>query len=351
MKEYKLAEFLKAYDTILFDMDGVITSEQAYWDSAALTVYEMLYSSQYYGDKVLDAKNAEDNLSKIRKDIFCSDRTIRLVKDKGVNSNWDLAYVVLSAALISEKELSFEDVYKKIDSSGKDAFEIYDTLAELLSVKFKKEKAYFERLSTFWQEVTNCFQEWYLGDINYKNTYSSLPRLSDKSGFMSAEKPLVDHDKLICLLKLLKSDNKRLGVGTGRLRAESEPVLINWGAREFFDDDALITYNDVTSSEEELAACGLNVNLTKPHPFMFLKGHFGNEISAIDIVNENYDKESLNRTLVIGDAGADLFSARAGGFSFAAVLTGVQGQDARTFFEKENATFILNDVLELMVEK
>ncbi len=351
MKEYKLAEFLKAYDTILFDMDGVITSEQAYWDSAALTVYEMLYSSKYYGDNELDAKTVENNLTEIRKDIFCSDRTIRLVKNKGVNSNWDLAYVVLSAALTSDKDTSFEAVYKKIDSSGEDAFEIYDTLAECLSIKFKKDKAYFERLSTFWQEVTNCFQEWYLGDINFRNTYTSLPILSGKSGFMSAEKPLVDHDKLIKLLKLLKANGKRLGVGTGRLIAESEPVLISWGAREFFDDDALITYNDVTSAEEALAACGVNANLTKPHPFMFLKGHFGDKISIEDIVNESYDKKSLSRTLVIGDAGADLFSAKAGGFDFAAVLTGVQGKNARAFFEKENATFILNDVLELMVEK
>ena len=351
MKEYKLAEFLKAYDTILFDMDGVITSEQAYWDSAALTVYEMLYSSKYYGDNELDAKNIEDNLAKIRKDIFCSDRTIRLVKNKGVNSNWDLAYVVLAATLISGKDAKFEEIYQKIDSAGKDAFEIYDTLAELLSIKFKKEKAYFERLSTFWQEVTNCFQEWYLGDENYENTYSTLPVLSGKSGFMSDEKPLVDHNKLICLLKLLKSGGKRLGVGTGRLRAESEPVLISWGAREFFDDDSVITYNDVTSAEETLSTSGDNVNLTKPHPFMFLKGHFGNKVSVEDIVNKNYNKESISRTLVIGDAGADLFSAKAGGFDFAAVLTGVQGKDARAFFEKENATFILNDVLELMVEK
>ncbi|MBR5157415.1 MAG: HAD hydrolase-like protein, partial [Clostridia bacterium] len=162
---------------------------------------------------------------------------------------------------------------------------------------------------------------------------------------------LVDHNKLICLLKLLKSGGKRLGVGTGRLRAESEPVLISWGAREFFDDDSVITYNDVTSAEETLSTSGDNVNLTKPHPFMFLKGHFGNKVSVEDIVNKNYNKESISRTLVIGDAGADLFSAKAGGFDFAAVLTGVQGKDARAFFEKENATFILNDVLELMVEK
>lgn len=351
MKQYKLAEFLKAYDTILFDMDGVVTSEQVYWDSAALTVYEMYYGSHYYGSKELNAKLLENDLTHIRKDVFCNDRTIRLVKDKGVNSNWDLAYVVLSMALIVGKDADFETVYREIDSSGESAFDLYDKIAERLSFKYSKSKTHFERLSTFWQEVTSCFQEWYLGDNLFEKTYRTSPLLKNKNGFMSAEKPLVDHDKLMQLLELLKADGKRLGVGTGRLKAESEPVLISWGARDFFAEDAIITYNDVTAAEKSLSEQDININLTKPHPFMFLKGCFGDRVSVNDIIDENYDSSRLKRTLVVGDAGADLFSAKAGGFDFAAVLTGVQGKDARSFFEKENATFILNDVLELMVEK
>ena len=38
----KLAKFLDKYDTVIFDMDGVITSEQNYWNCAALTVWEYL---------------------------------------------------------------------------------------------------------------------------------------------------------------------------------------------------------------------------------------------------------------------------------------------------------------------
>ena len=30
------------FDKIIFDMDGVITSEFIYWDAAALTIYELL---------------------------------------------------------------------------------------------------------------------------------------------------------------------------------------------------------------------------------------------------------------------------------------------------------------------
>ena len=37
------------FDKIIFDMDGVVTSEYIYWDAAALTVYELLYSHKFYG--------------------------------------------------------------------------------------------------------------------------------------------------------------------------------------------------------------------------------------------------------------------------------------------------------------
>ena len=33
---------------IVFDLDGVITSEEAYWDAAGLTLHELLYSPSYW---------------------------------------------------------------------------------------------------------------------------------------------------------------------------------------------------------------------------------------------------------------------------------------------------------------
>src|SRR5260370_40031994 len=34
---------------LIFDLDGVITSEEAYWDAAGLTLHELLYSPRYWG--------------------------------------------------------------------------------------------------------------------------------------------------------------------------------------------------------------------------------------------------------------------------------------------------------------
>ena len=35
-------------DLLIFDLYGVITSEEAYWDAAGLTLHELMYSPRYW---------------------------------------------------------------------------------------------------------------------------------------------------------------------------------------------------------------------------------------------------------------------------------------------------------------
>lgn len=97
----KLKTFTDKYNKIIFDMDGVMTSEQCYWDTAALTVYELLNSRKYFGSRALDLSNVFANVKMIRSLIFSNDEIITVLKNKGVNSNWDLAYVVFCASIIN----------------------------------------------------------------------------------------------------------------------------------------------------------------------------------------------------------------------------------------------------------
>src|SRR5579864_918301 len=48
-------------DLIIFDLDGVITSEEAYWDAAGLTLHELLYSPRYWGLHEIDTKFVHDS--------------------------------------------------------------------------------------------------------------------------------------------------------------------------------------------------------------------------------------------------------------------------------------------------
>ena len=88
----KLAKFLDKYDTVIFDMDGVITSEQNYWNCAALTVWEYL---NYNSGQKINAAECMQNISKIRSHVFSDDELISVLKGKGVNSNWDLGSVTV----------------------------------------------------------------------------------------------------------------------------------------------------------------------------------------------------------------------------------------------------------------
>ena len=72
---------------IIFDMDGVITSEYIYWKTAALTVYELLYSHRYFGHQDIDRAWCRKNVSLIYDTVFCGERTIAAVERLGVNTN------------------------------------------------------------------------------------------------------------------------------------------------------------------------------------------------------------------------------------------------------------------------
>lgn len=67
------------------------------------------------------------------------------------------------------------------------------------------------------------------------------------------------------------------------------------------------------------------------------------------IIDGNYPRDLTKRTLIVGDAGADIFAAKAMGADFCAVLTGIQGQSARGFFEEQKAGYILNSIEDFLI--
>jgi len=332
----KIKDFLNKYDTILFDMDGVITSEQAYWTCAALVVYEMLTSREFFGDGKAYDTDMYNKRKQIRDEVFCGDKTISTLKNKGVNSNWDLAYVVLAEALLCEK-YDFDDVYERVCKYDNDVFLHYDILAQKLSKKFGKTKEYYARLGPFWDEVCAVFQKIYLGE-------------ADAPPLMGDEMPIFSVEQTKKVLSALKENGKSLGTGTGRPLCELKSPFERWGLTQFFDKERLITYDEVVNAEEQMAREGVLLGLTKPHPFMFLKGALKKDYLTQKIVSGDYDKAILSKTLVVGDAGADMLSAQAGGMDFLAVLTGISGKAAKPYFEAHGATYILDSICDMIID-
>src|SRR5437870_140222 len=88
---------------IIFDLDGVITSEEAYWDTAGLTLHELMYSPRYWNLQASrnysPAITAEESRRISRSTLPESE--IMAYKARSINSNWDTCYVAVCLRLIN----------------------------------------------------------------------------------------------------------------------------------------------------------------------------------------------------------------------------------------------------------
>lgn len=340
-----MAKFLDKYDTVIFDMDGVITSEQNYWNCAALTVWE--YLSRNCG-KEINSAECMKKIPQIRKTVFCGDKLISVLKSKGVNSNWDLGYVTVLIAWICSGADGWGDFSQALEYAeglSENIIDEYDKLAENCAAKTGFEYERLKRNGLMWQTMRDIFQEWFLGDRLFLERCGHEPLNRGKKGLIYKEEPIIEKDKLIALLRLL-SANKRVCTGTGRPYIEMIQPIEDWGIKQYFAPDGLCNYDHVVAAEKELA----NDALTKPHPYMFLKALYGTDYDNKKLASGDYDREKIKKTLVVGDAGADILAARAMGADFCAVLTGIQGGSARGYFEELDAAYILNSAADFLEE-
>ncbi len=336
-----MKSFLDKYDTVIFDMDGVITSEQNYWNSAALTVWE--YLNWNMGIEIASPECMK-KLPEIRGRVFCDDELISALKGRGVNSNWDLGYVTVLISWIvygSEKIGDFSAVLDYAGQLPDNILDAYDLLAKRASEKTGFDYDWMRRNGLMWKTMRSIFQGWFLGD-ELAAARNMPPLHPGKPGLVYAEEPIIDKAALIRLLSEL-SETKRVCTGTGRPSDEILEPLRCWDALKYFAPDGLCNYDHVVKAEAENGS-----TLTKPHPYMFLKALYGTDYEDTRIINGDYDRDKISKTIVVGDAGADILAAQAMGADFCAVLTGVSGQAARRYFEAHNAGYILNSVADML---
>lgn len=325
-------------DTIIFDMDGVITSELGYWKSAALTVYELMYDYRFYGNRDIDRDWCQKNVDMIYDTVFNGGKTVTAVKELGVNTNWDLAYLVFCVAKYLDPMVEtfdkayYESVCMFIENMEIHPPELYAGVEGLLATVLPRKEGYFKRgEGELWEELISCFQRWYHGD-------------EEVLGMKELDEPLLPLPEIKDTLAALKNAGFRLGIGTGRPKDEILHPLARWGLSDYFDTELCATYDEVLAAQREVE---VDYPLAKPHPFVFLKAAFGTEFSNKELCEAKVKKEMAGRCLVVGDAASDLLAAKAAGFAFLAVLTGTQGQRARRYFEENQADIIVDTVLSM----
>ncbi|OUM86858.1 MAG: phosphatase [Bacillus thermozeamaize] len=370
------------FRTILFDVDGVLLSEERYFDASALTVWELLSSPLYLNQLVTPSFRPDPEepvIRLLRKTVFDEDRVLDFIKERGINANWDMVYLVFSyqfirfleaaqpgyreqvADLLSRpltaESLAICRTWQVSYSPQWDAFVAdfsrgtAEKQALLLDLNRIAEERLgmrcdvFSRHSPLWDLCQEAFQEWYMGEEKFRESTGKPPKQPGKPGFLHDEIPIVPPEKMRAFFARLQEMGIELGIGTGRPTVETIEPLTALGILPYFNHDRIVTASDVLETERRYPE---RAPLAKPQPFTYLKGWLGKETPDEVVFSLPLPIQEGDRLLVVGDSIADLMAAKTIGCRFCATLTGLSGKAARESFERLGADYIVDDVLQVV---
>ncbi|KAF3884544.1 MULTISPECIES: HAD family hydrolase [Nostocales] len=361
--------------TLIFDLDGVITSEKKYWNTARLTVWDLISSDSYLGFKNYfdEGEIFLSNLTLVGEKVISSQFVYEL-KRRAVNSNWDLTFFVVSLHLLgilNAVKANYPEAWASILSNPLSVKEELVRLKNFLSKNNYTSTISDALIEKFWEETqiltgtdvveyVSSFSEKILGaKLSYLQPKGDLWQLcyhnfqewyeTKGSGVLPDEDTILDLESIRLLLENLR-DRYTLGIATGRPRNEVIQPLSQLGVLEYFDQKRIVTYDEVLDAEAILSRSSNSQKLGKPHPFVVLKALYPDENVEIFCSKEF---QSLDRKYAayIGDATSDVVAAKQAGCLSIGVLTGVFGDKMasmqQSMLKNVGCDVILNSVLEL----
>lgn len=370
------------YKMVLFDVDGVFLSEERCFDASALSVWELLNAPHFLA---LDESRhvvqpSEEAIRNIREQVFVKDQVLDWMKERGLNSNWDMVFLTFSGQLLLLLKGLYQDqpgLVKKFLSepvtevtlqgikkaaagfkprfdqfislfSGREQLNKHELLVyfnQLARDWFDIPVEQFSRKSSLWELGYSVYQEWYLGEHLYGKTEGKSARQHGKAGFLENEIALADPDRIKQLLVTLKEKGVNVGIGTGRSFLETQVPFQSFGWFSLLDEKQIATATDVIEAEK---AYPEHAPLGKPEPFTYLRAFLGKDISLKECLEHPLPLTKGKEILIVGDSVADLIAARKMGCDFAATLTGLTGEAARDKFEELGADYILQNITDLI---
>lgn len=361
---------------VIFDVDGVLLSEERYFDVSALTVWEWLYSPYYMGlanDSGLPLHGDDAWIAAVRDRVWAGDTLLSWLKAHGINSNWEMvhAFLITASWLMARQfreetghlpplSLKNRDEVRALGSllanravpgaeeillfweshveSQVEGAALFACLRQAAEVEAGRELTFMNLDSPFFRMHQLAFQQWYLGDEVFPEIMHEKVYGAPKEGFLQKENPLGDAGDIRNMLKQLKAAGFSLGVATGRGAKEVEIPFRFFGWYEDFDPVYIATASDA----EEVSAQYGNIPLGKPSPFLYLCAAYGRRTENYGAYIKDGRIHASDEVYVIGDSYSDVLGARAAGARFIGVLTGLTGKAAAAMFEKEKAIYSEN---------
>ena len=278
---------------VLFDLDGVITSERIYWNCSGLAL------AKYKGREIPEDMGEKLKLAKSE----MPDASIKRFKERGINSNWDITY---ASSVLSETEKSIGEFLDEMENRNLKGMDYLKLLDEIdASKKHDREKGP-------WQKAHMDFQACYY-------------ELED------TDEPIMPLDKIKGALDEIKSMGLELGIVTGRPRGETEKPLKAWGLWDYFEEHIIITEKEV---EEESKRQGKH--LGKPDPWPILQAIFQHkkcEKCELDTIKDDY--------VFVGDSVSDVVAAKNAGIPVICVNTGIASAES---LRTAGADLIVEDI-------